>query len=114
MGKKQNRKYFNRRGARVSPLPAKLKILPKIDIKQKGFETCMKQTVKITDEYIKLDQLLKLSGIAESGGDAKYMIYDGIVSVNGEPCTMRGKKCRAGDVVNVRLEEQVAELTLTQ
>ena len=55
--------------------------------------------IKITTEYIKLDQLLKFSGIAESGADAKDMILDEIVSVNGEVCTMRGKKIRPGDQV---------------
>ncbi len=57
------------------------------------------QTVKISTEFIKLDQLLKFSGIAESGADAKDMILDEIVSVNGEVCTMRGKKIRPGDEV---------------
>ena len=57
------------------------------------------QTVKISTEFIKLDQLLKFSGIAESGADAKDMILDEIVSVNGEVCTMRGKKIRPGDRV---------------
>ena len=57
------------------------------------------EQIKITTEYIKLDQLLKFSGIAETGADAKDMILDGIVSVNGEPCTMRGRKIRPGDTV---------------
>ena len=57
------------------------------------------QAVKISTEFIKLDQLLKFSGIAESGADAKDMILDEIVSVNGEVCTMRGKKIRPGDQV---------------
>ena len=57
------------------------------------------QAVKISTEFIKLDQLLKFSGIAESGADSKDMILDEIVSVNGEVCTMRGKKIRPGDQV---------------
>ena len=57
------------------------------------------QEVKITTEFIKLDQLLKFANIAESGAMAKEMIADEIVSVNGEICTMRGKKIRPGDVV---------------
>ena len=48
--------------------------------------------IEITTEYIKLDQLLKLNGVAPTGGVAKMMINDGIVSVNGEQCLMRGKK----------------------
>ena len=58
-----------------------------------------KENIKITTEYIKLDQLLKFSGIAESGSDAKDMIYSEIVKVNGEVCTMRGKKIRPQDIV---------------
>lgn len=57
--------------------------------------------IEITTEYIKLDQLLKFSGIAVTGSDAKQLILDGNVSVNGEPCTMRGKKIRSGDSVSV-------------
>ncbi|MBE7045241.1 MAG: RNA-binding S4 domain-containing protein [Ruminococcaceae bacterium] len=63
------------------------------------------QAIKISTEFIKLDQLLKFSGIAESGADAKDMILDGIVSVNGEVCEMRGKKIRPGDVVLLTFED---------
>ena len=52
------------------------------------------------DEFIKLGQLLKAAGAAESGVDAKEMIQDGIVSVNGETETRRGRKLYAGDVVS--------------
>ena len=52
-------------------------------------------------DFIKLDSLLKLAGIADTGGIAKLMIQDGEVSVNGEKCTQRGKKIRAGDVIEV-------------
>jgi ribosome-associated protein len=60
----------------------------------------------IKTEYIKLDQLLKFSQIAESGSDAKDMILDGIVSVNDELCTMRGKKIRSGDKVTVNFDDE--------
>ena len=56
-----------------------------------------KETIKIKTEFIKLDQLLKFSGIAETGGHAKEIVAEGVVSVNGEICTMRGKKLRSGD-----------------
>ncbi len=56
---------------------------------------------KIQTEFIRLDALLKLAGIADTGGQAKWMIQDGKVSVNGENCTMRGKKIRPGDTVTV-------------
>ena len=57
------------------------------------------QTVNITTEYIKLDALLKFAGAGETGGEAKQAVQEGEVMVNGEVCTMRGKKCRPGDVV---------------
>jgi ribosome-associated protein len=60
-----------------------------------------KLEVKIKDEYIKLDSLLKLSGLCDTGGLAKSIIQEGLVQVNGEECTMRGKKIRQGDVVSV-------------
>ena len=63
------------------------------------------ENIKIRTEYIKLDQLLKFAGIAENGGDAKDMILDEIVSVNGEICTMRGKKLRPGDQVILNFED---------
>lgn len=55
--------------------------------------------IAIETEYIKLDSLLKFAALCSSGGEAKEMIAQGLVKVNGEPCTMRGKKCRAGDQV---------------
>ncbi len=63
------------------------------------------EKVKIKTEFIKLDQLLKFSGIAETGADAKDMILDEIVAVNGEICTMRGKKIRPGDEVILTFED---------
>lgn len=62
--------------------------------------------ISIKTEYIKLDQLLKFSALAESGAMAKDMILDGIVSVNGETCLMRGKKIRAGDTVTIEFEDE--------
>ncbi|MBE6856719.1 MAG: RNA-binding S4 domain-containing protein [Ruminococcus sp.] len=57
--------------------------------------------ISITTEFIKLDALLKFSGLAETGGEAKILIQNGEVLVNGEVCTMRGKKIRSGDKVSV-------------
>ncbi len=57
--------------------------------------------VMIRTEQIKLDQLLKFTGAAETGGMAKELIQGGDVLVNGEVCTMRGKKIRPGDQVAV-------------
>ena len=64
-----------------------------------------KISVKITTEYIKLYQLLKLSGIAESGAEAKYMIKENTILLNGEEVSQRGKKIRPGDVVVFRETE---------
>ncbi len=58
-----------------------------------------KASVSITTEYIKLDALLKLADAVSSGGEAKVLIQEGIVTVNGSVCTQRGKKLRPGDVV---------------
>ena len=55
--------------------------------------------VAINTEYIKLQQLIKLSGIVGQGSDAKMLIADGIVKVNGETVLERGKKIRVGDIV---------------
>ncbi len=68
------------------------------------------EEIKITTEYIKLDQLLKFSGIAENGADAKDMILDEIVSLNGEICTMRGKKIRPGDEVVINFEDEAFKI----
>ncbi len=57
------------------------------------------QQISIHTEYIKLDALLKFASLAETGGEAKQMVQAGQVKVNGEVCTMRGKKLRPGDVV---------------
>ena len=56
--------------------------------------------IAITTEFIKLDQFLKFADMVYTGGDAKGFIQDGEVKVNGEVCTQRGKKLRAGDVVS--------------
>lgn len=55
------------------------------------------KTVSITTEFIKLEALLKLANLVGTGGEAKILIQDGQASVNGEVCTMRGKKLRPGD-----------------
>ena len=57
--------------------------------------------VTIQTEYIKLDSLLKFAGLCDTGGFAKELVQQGAVRVNGEGCTMRGKKIRPGDTVEV-------------
>lgn len=68
--------------------------------------------ITITTEYIKLDQLLKFSGMAENGAMAKEMILEGIVLFNGEVCTMRGKKVRPGDEVTIEFEDEEYKIIL--
>ena len=58
------------------------------------------EIIKLRDEYIKLGQALKAAGFVESGVDAKFVIQDGLVSVNREIEVQRGKKLYAGDVVS--------------
>lgn len=60
-----------------------------------------KEHIQITTEFIKLDSLLKFAGVVGTGGEAKDAIQSGDVTVNGEVCTMRGKKIRPGDVVEL-------------
>lgn len=56
--------------------------------------------IKIETEIIKLDAFLKWAAIAISGSEAKFYIQDEMVKVNNEICTQRGKKLKAGDIVN--------------
>ncbi len=60
------------------------------------------EIIKITTDYIKLDQLLKFAAIVESGAVAKHIILDGVVKVNDELCLQRGKKIYENDVVFVK------------
>ena len=57
------------------------------------------EIIKLREDYIKLGQALKAAGLVESGVDAKFVIQDGLVKVNGNIETQRGKKLVAGDVV---------------
>jgi ribosome-associated protein len=59
------------------------------------------EKIIIDSDFIKLDQLLKYIGIASTGGEAKAIIYDGLVKVNGEVTSQRGKKLRKDDVVEI-------------
>lgn len=58
-----------------------------------------KEKVIISEEFIRLDNLLKFSGLTDTGGQAKFVIQNGMVKVDGEVCTMRGKKIRENTVV---------------
>ena len=65
----------------------------KVTVKRKGNI----QEVPITTEFIKLQDAMKFANLVESGGEAKVVIQEGDVSVNGEVCTQRGRKLRPGD-----------------
>lgn len=57
------------------------------------------EKISISTDFIKLDSLLKFAAVTGSGGESKYVISEGMVTVNGEVCTMRGKKIFPGDIV---------------
>ena len=63
------------------------------------------ETIKLREEYIKLGHALKAAGLVESGVEAKEVIVDGLVKVNGETDTRRGRKLYAGDIVTFDGEE---------
>ena len=67
------------------------------------------EKIKIDSDFIKLDSLLKFSGLAETGGHAKTEIQNGNVTVNGEVCLMRGKKIHRGDIVTFFDQKIVVE-----
>lgn len=68
------------------------------------------EVIKLRDEYIKLGQALKAAGLVESGVEAKEVIIEGLVTVNGETDTRRGRKLYAGDIIlfdgeEIRIED---------
>ena len=67
------------------------------------------QVIKLREDYIKLGQALKAAGLVENGVDAKFVIQDGLVKVNGSIETQRGKKLVAGDKVSFDGEEILIE-----
>ncbi len=60
------------------------------------------EEIKITTPFIKLDQLVKFAGLAETGAKAKILIELGEFNVNGDLCTKRGKKIKPGDVIDFK------------
>lgn len=63
------------------------------------------EVIKLRDEYIKLGQALKAAGVVATGADAKEVITEGAVTVNGEVDTRRGRKLYSGDIVVFHGEE---------
>ena len=85
--------------------PIKIAAVKKPTVKKPVVQAVQKEiireTIYITTEFIKLDAFLKFSGVAETGGHGKEIVAEGVCSVNGEPCTQRGKKIRPGDIVTL-------------
>ena len=68
-----------------------------------------RQEFNLEAEYIRLDDLLKLTGCVQTGGMAKVLIQSGGVTLDGETCTMRGKKLRGGEIIAVpEIGEEIA------
>lgn len=67
-----------------------------------------KEVIIINEEFIRLQDLIKFAGVVPTGGQAKYLIQNGEIKVNGEVCTMRGKKMRDGDIA--QFEEKIIEV----
>jgi len=65
--------------------------------------------IKIKEDFIRLDSALKFAGFVETGGHSKIVIQNGEVKVNGEICTIRGKKLRDGDIAE--FEEKTLKIT---
>ena len=68
------------------------------------------EIITINEEYIRLDNLMKFSGLCSTGGRAKYLIQGGEVKLNGEVCTMRGKKIRPGD--RIEYDNRIVEVAV--
>lgn len=72
------------------------------------------ENIEISTEFIKLDQLLKFAGIVQNGADAKYLIVNGYVFLNGEKEIRRGKKIYSGDTVKINFEGQIFEIRVCE
>lgn len=84
----------------------------KVKVKKAGVQPEQPvDTVAISGEFIRLDALLKFAALTQSGGEAKFFIQEGDVTVNGEICTQRGKKIRPGDTV--RFQKTVLNILST-
>lgn len=71
------------------------------------------ENIAISTEFIKLDQLLKFANIVENGADAKFLITNGYVTLNGETEIRRGKKIYSGDIVRIDYEGAKFALKVT-
>ena len=69
------------------------------------------ERTEINTDFIKLDSLLKFAGLTETGGNAKAVIAEGRIKVNGEVCTQRGRKIFPGDKIEVPEMKLTLEIT---
>ncbi|MDO4748127.1 MAG: RNA-binding S4 domain-containing protein [Eubacteriales bacterium] len=69
-----------------------------------------REIININEDFIRLQDLIKFAGITPTGGQAKYLIQNGEIKVNGEVCTMRGKKMRDGDIA--QFEDRIIEVKI--
>ena len=74
----------------------------------------MEQEIYINTPFIKLGSLIKLANIVDSGGMVKMIVQDGLVKLNSEVCTMRGKKIVVNDVVEVDLDSNTYKIKVLQ
>ncbi len=72
------------------------------------------EKVAINTEYIKLDQLIKYAGITGCGSQAKTLILEEYVKVNGEICKQRGKKIKVGDIVEITYQPLQRKMQITE
>ena len=68
--------------------------------------------ISIKGDYIKLDALLKFASVVATGGEAKMLIQNGEVYLEGKPCTIRGKKIKPGDIVHLGSDVLIVRRTL--
>ena len=71
----------------------------KVRVRRAGPGDKVPTVVAIETEFIRLDALLKFAAVVQTGGEAKLIITDGLVKLNGETCTQRGRKIHPGDIV---------------
>jgi ribosome-associated protein len=90
----------SRGGARGNRAPRR-RVAPPTAPSPAGVSSVHMREIPIRDDVIRLGQLLKLAGVADSGAEAKDLLADGAVAVNGEPEQRRGRQLRRGDVVAV-------------
>ena len=71
-----------------------------------------KQTFSLEVDYIRLDDILKITGCVQTGGQAKMLIQGGGVMLDGDVCLMRGKKLRGGEIITIPTEDE--EITVVR